>query len=122
MVIDLLPHIFKDLVNIMSNDIEWLVNISLCDRKVNKWTVFWLVVTWILNKSSRLNYFLSLSLSLPPPRPQNLYIYIRLVTLNQFKAVGNSKLFSSLDGSILAIYTSIRNRKHRKKMDWFWML
>ena len=66
MVIDLLPHIFKDLVNIMSNDIEWLVNISLCDRKVNKWTVFWLVVTWILNKSSRLNYFLSLSLSSPP--------------------------------------------------------
>ena len=66
MVIDLLPHIFKDLVNIMSNDIEWLVNISLRDRKVNKWTVFWLVVTWILNKSSRLNYFLSLSLSSPP--------------------------------------------------------
>lgn len=74
MVIDLLPHIFKDLVNIMSNDIEWLVNISLRDRKVNKWTVFWLVVTWILNKSSRLNYFLSLSL-LPPSPPEFIHLH-----------------------------------------------
>ena len=75
MVIDLLPHIFKDLVNIMSNDIEWLVNISLRDRKVNKWTVFWLVVTWILNKSSRLNYFLSLSLSSPPSPSEFIHLH-----------------------------------------------